>query len=721
MAEKKDKILASAQKALQKGQTTRAIKDYQKIVEMDPKDIRARQKLADLCSKAGRNEDALEAYEIVARHYAEKGFYLKAIAVYKQMQKVDSSQLGIYAKLAELNEKQGLTGNAISEYRTLATQYEKNEMPGEAIQILQKIKELDPENLNVRVKIAELHASLDEAEKGKEEFLDVMETLKKSGNYEKILKLYEIFLPLFPEEPDVGLGLAEAYLRTGKIDKSLKILKSEFKKNKDDKKVLQMMAECYRHQKDYENERLTLHQLLKVAGKNLGYRLKYIRACLNQGEFDRALHELDEWKEAFFKADKVKELQEFYERLHREMPNEEKIARTLRSIYEATGDDAKLMEISSSLPDDGTELDIFQSSDEEIVDDSIMEDFSEDLEEIELAEADLIDDQEEVPLDVLEGPSELEEIEELEELEEVEEIEELEELEEVEELVETAAPEAGEEQEMELEIELDLDEPGEESVLEISEDDLQEEVAFDLESTLEEVEFYIQQGLLAEAENACHSILEKLPDNSQAKQKLAAIDQKKAATEETEEEGEFIDIASEVMAATDEALADESDEFDLNADFSADTDEEDQEISTEDAESHYNLGIAYKEMGLVDDALAEFDKAMKNPARLVDSLALKAMCLAETGDFEEAEQFFWAVMEQPNLGPEERKGIQFELGLFYENFGKIAEAVSVIEEVAATDPDYRDAAEKLEYLRSGKSDAASGSAGKNSKDRVSYI
>ena len=175
------------------------------------------------------------------------------------------------------------------------------------------------------------------------------------------------------------------------------------------------------------------------------------------------------------------------------------------------------------------------------------------------------------------------------------------------------------------------------------------------------------------------------------------------------------------MAATDEALADVSGEFDLNADFSSDPGEEEEELSVEDAESHYNLGIAYKEMGLVEDALAEFDKAMKNPARLVDSLALKAMCLAETGAFDEAEQFFWAVMEQPNLGLEERKGIQFELGLFYENFGKIAEAVSVIEEVAATDPGYRDAAEKLENLKSGKSDVASGSAGKNSKDRVSYI
>jgi tetratricopeptide (TPR) repeat protein len=53
------------------------------------------------------------------------------------------------------------------------------------------------------------------------------------------------------------------------------------------------------------------------------------------------------------------------------------------------------------------------------------------------------------------------------------------------------------------------------------------------------------------------------------------------------------------------------------------------QIDAEDTETHYNLGIAYKEMGLFDDAVAEFDKAMNNPGRLVDSLTLKGTCLFE--------------------------------------------------------------------------------------------
>ena len=85
----KDKLLANAQKFLSKGQTKKAIGEYQKLVDAFPKDVRNRQKFAELLSRDKRKEDALEEYEVVAKHYTETGFYLKAIAVFKQMQKIE--------------------------------------------------------------------------------------------------------------------------------------------------------------------------------------------------------------------------------------------------------------------------------------------------------------------------------------------------------------------------------------------------------------------------------------------------------------------------------------------------------------------------------------------------------------------------------------------------------------------------------------------------------
>ncbi len=87
-----------------------------------PADIRHRQKLAELLVRVNRKEDAIAEYEAISRQYSNNHFYLKAIAVYKQIQKLDPANINTTLTLASLNEKQGLTGNALTEY-TLAVNY----------------------------------------------------------------------------------------------------------------------------------------------------------------------------------------------------------------------------------------------------------------------------------------------------------------------------------------------------------------------------------------------------------------------------------------------------------------------------------------------------------------------------------------------------------------------------------------------------------------------
>ena len=115
----KEKLLDNAQKFIAKGQIAKAIGEYQKLVDAFPKDFRYRQKLAELLTRERRNDEAQPHYEAVAKTFTESGFYLKAIAIYKQMQKVEPDRADLYLRLAELNENQGLVGNALTEYRSL--------------------------------------------------------------------------------------------------------------------------------------------------------------------------------------------------------------------------------------------------------------------------------------------------------------------------------------------------------------------------------------------------------------------------------------------------------------------------------------------------------------------------------------------------------------------------------------------------------------------------
>jgi tetratricopeptide (TPR) repeat protein len=146
------KYLISAQK-IAKG--FNAIKDYEQVVAADPDDFRQRQKLAELLARCGRNEQAVREYEKIASHYVDNGFYLKAMAVYKQIQKIDTGNIEISLTLAALNEKQGLIGNALSEYKIVFDHYERSGLSQEACKTLEKMHEVDPDNIDITLKLAE--------------------------------------------------------------------------------------------------------------------------------------------------------------------------------------------------------------------------------------------------------------------------------------------------------------------------------------------------------------------------------------------------------------------------------------------------------------------------------------------------------------------------------------------------------------------------------------
>jgi len=811
----KEKLLASAQKFLAKGQVARAIKDYQKLVELDPRDVRNRQKLAELYSRDNHPSEAVEAYEGVAKHYAENGFYLKAIAVYKQMQKLEPTRVSIYHRLAELNEKQGLVGNALAEYRSLVAYYEKNAMLPEAINVLQKMRDLEPENLNIRVKIAETYATGKLKQKAREEFQEILNLLHQKQDFTRILKLYDLFLPHFDGDIELEIGQAETLIARGDIDHGLDNLKSLLKKAPDNTEILLVLAQGYRNKNDYENERLTFQHLLKNAPDELEFREGYILACLNQGDLPRALDELEDWKETFFAAGKVALLKEYYERLNDAHLEDDRVMKTLHSIYELTGEGEKLFALISAMPAavDGFDAGSETEGGEEILDGSMLEDAVEDLEELEaldeidaaqalpnldqgVAEAGLEaepgmtqvveGEAQEIPLEFLEGVGELvfddpvvedepvavdeaptvaeevtagaeEELEleleldlEMDEeilpvLEEVDEpLETLPLLEELEPVIDLAAEDGTELAEVELELDEDLllvaepepePEPEPELVVEPDAETLAKATAQATRADLEEAEFYFQQGLYDEATRVLDGLLAAAPDCAEAQAKLAeiqAIVEARTVAEETAEAsptGDYFDLAGELRDEAEGIVAAENGEgepgFQFDGSSPSGAGEGVDQIDLEDAESHYNLGIAYKEMGLTDDAIVEFDKAARSPVRALDAVTLKGICLAEKGDHAEAEQTFIAGLGSLRLSKDETASLRYELGLLYQAWQRPQQALEAFEAVAAEDPFYRDVGEKVAALRAelgvvdGETAGSAAAAGK--KSRVSYL
>jgi tetratricopeptide (TPR) repeat protein len=211
----KEKILDRAQKFIQKGYFDKAIAEYKAAVEVDPKDTSIRLRIGDLYVKTGKKAEALKEYLEVAKVNSQRGFYLKAIAVYKQALKLDESSIEIHYKLAELYTKQRLIADALSEYGTIVSALEAKGKSSEVVEILKKMVEIDPENIGVRIKLAEVYQKLSYEKDALNEYAWVFERLMAQGKYDRAEKIYVGLYNARPKDAAIINGLVDLYRKTG--------------------------------------------------------------------------------------------------------------------------------------------------------------------------------------------------------------------------------------------------------------------------------------------------------------------------------------------------------------------------------------------------------------------------------------------------------------------------------------------------------------------------
>lgn len=196
-----------------------------------------------------------------------------------------------------------------------------------------------------------------------------------------------------------------------------------------------------------------------------------------------------------------------------------------------------------------------------------------------------------------------------------------------------------------------------------------------------------------------------------------------APSEEAEAEGEvgdFFDFATELKQ-----------EMEVEAPLPAETSFEDkdleeifyefkrgveQQLGDEDYETHYNLGIAYKEMGLINEAISEFQLSARDPARFMDACSMLGMCYYEAGRHKLAINEFRKGLADPGHSEEDYLGLRYDLGLAYEAGGFKGEALETFREIVQIDPAFRDAQTRVAEIEKALSSKESGALPKGKKE-----
>jgi hypothetical protein len=120
-----------------------------------------------------------------------------------------------------------------------------------------------------------------------------------------------------------------------------------------------------------------------------------------------------------------------------------------------------------------------------------------------------------------------------------------------------------------------------------------------------------------------------------------------------------------------------------------------------DPETHYTLGVAYKNMGLLDEAKEEFSCSMMSHDFFSDSCLMLAVCLKEQGACQSTIAQLELLLQDPKCQGDKAKAIRYELGLLYEVQEQWSQAAAIYESIST----FHDVPRRLESIRARKAPA----------------
>jgi len=238
-----------------------------------------------------------------------------------------------------------------------------------------------------------------------------------------------------------------------------------------------------------------------------------------------------------------------------------------------------------------------------------------------------------------------------------------------------------------------------------------------LEDVLDEADFFAARGLYEDAKAILLEQLTRTPNHPLVLERLSEVDTalggasggsqtiERSQLNKSQEDALDFDVAQSLGALDEMELPPGSVAYSAGNDVDVDQVFEKfragirSQVSENDSATHYDLGVAYKEMGLIPDALHEFELAARDPQRECNCFAMIGMVYLEQGQLDRAVESYVRALSAEDKTVEQEMNVYYDLGTVYEMKGKSQDALYYFQKIARRDPGYRDVSERLGALQ----------------------
>lgn len=659
MAVDRTKVLQSAQLLAAKGQYDAAIAEWRKLAGEAPNDGSIHNSIGDLHLKRNAVSEAITAFLQAAAGFRSEGATLKAIATYKKVLKVDPTRYEVYRHLGDLNAERGLLSSAVQDYLTLGKYYLKERKGKEALEIYKKIVSQDPSNLDAQQRVAELCLQENLQDEATKVYLQLGRERSAQGRYDEAKDAYLAVLRIDPKNNEAAQfveGAKKGGAAPGKpvVSGGPAAMPSRLSE------PLDLLAEATRRmdENQYAGAEAILNQLLTREPGNPQVCQLLARLHLQRGDVQVALGEYRFLAGAALRAQDYPLAEALVSEFLAAEPNSVPLIELSAELFEEKGNPAaaaeqyaKAVELLLLHPEPGME--------------SLHEELFEKVKVL-APDSDLV-----ARLTALMGG-------------------------------ETPAESAA---------------SGESIVESVAETVAPDQETISLQPAVEASEFSLAGAVpddppivapLVEAPEAWHiPVNEAVPDapvlvsaGEPAVNDRQSVSTILAADIEPSRPGAWLTNAAPEIPQIGEPISIEP------MAVPSGMAESPSAVSAEpapDYEAHYTLGIAYKNMGLYEDAMDEFHVSKSAESFYLDSCLMTALCHKDQREYGPAIHGLETVLSDPRCQGAKGQAIRYELGMLYEAESEWGKAVTTYEMI----PSFHDVPQRLESLRGKASSSQS--------------
>ena len=668
--------MRNAERFIAQGKIRSAIDEYKEVVKHDSRDFGTLNLLGDLHAKEGNKNDAVRCYERVAEHYSKQGFSQKAIAIYNKIARIKPDSHEVSEKLAELYKSKGSVPEAKSHYTTLAEHYLKNGYRTEAYTIWKQIGILDPNNTQVYITLAEAFLEDQDLDEAAEAYCEAANRFSRAGDHHSAVDSLTKALTINPTNVNSLNTFVKELDQLGRGEEAVEKLEDMLQTNPRNRDVARLLIDCHIKCGRPNDAERVLIKLVEFEPANYEKFLELVSMYLDRREAGAASRALSMCSEHMLMGGQSDKLRSDLELILEIDENELAAIRMLVRYYSWKRDKEALQDTlikmaRVSRKAEAVEDERYALSQLTIIVPHEIE-FSDRLNEInkqfgfednpfdERILQEQFSDVEVVDFDIPASPQ-----------------------------VEIAS------NGFELEGNSGVIRPAtdsiaaelyEHTVQEVtSEDFVEEEILAptyesDLDKEIESLSFYIENEYFDLASRTINELRERFGQHSELDEIESRL---KIAISNQTNGSKRLDIAE------------------IRNEFGID---EIEVIDDSDYDTHYQMGIAYQEMGLLEEAIREYQDAIAlvrpndGTRRFFQCANLLGHCFIQNSMANLALTWYQRALETVDLNDDEKQGIWYELAHAYEAEGDVENAGRYFEQVYAENVDYRDVGERIKKL-----------------------